>query len=87
LDWDLDELMRSGERAWNLKRRINLNLGLLGANDCLPAPMLKALPNGGAEGYIIPFDEMLAAYYIARGWGEDGVPLREKMDELNLGSL
>ncbi len=87
LDMDLDDLMRSGERAWNLKRRINLNLGLVGANDRLPAPMLEALPDGGAEGYVIPFDEMLSAYYIACGWDESGVPTQEKLEELGLENL
>ena len=87
LDWDLDKLMRSGERGWNLKRKINFNLGLLGANDRLPEPLLRALPDGGAEGYVIPFDEMLSAYYTARGWGEDGVPSHEKLEGLGLGEL
>jgi aldehyde:ferredoxin oxidoreductase len=84
LDMDLDDLMRSGERAWNLKRRINLNLGLVGADDRLPVPVLEALPDGGAQGYIIPFDEMLSAYYKARGWDENGVPTQEKLVELSV---
>ena len=87
LDWDLAELMRSGERGWNLKRRINLNLGLLGANDRLPDPMLKALSDGGAEEYVIPFDKMLSAYYTARNWDEDGIPTQEKLKKLGLGEL
>ncbi len=87
LNMDLDGLMLAGERAWNLKRRINLNLGLLGADDRLPDPMLKALPDGGAEGYTIPFDEMLSAYYKARGWDKNGIPTQEKLGELNLAEL
>ncbi len=82
---DLDALMRAGERGWTLKRMINLNLGLRAANDRLPEPLLKALPDGGAAGYEIPFDEMLSAYYTARGWdAESGVPSREKLIELGL---
>ncbi|RLD06677.1 MAG: hypothetical protein DRI32_02150, partial [Chloroflexi bacterium] len=82
---DLDVLMRAGERGWTLKRMINLNLGLRAANDRLPEPLLKALPDGGAAGYEIPFDEMLSAYYTARGWdAESGVPSREKLIELGL---
>ena len=82
---DLDALMRAGERGWTLKRMINLNLGLRAANDRLPEPLLKALPDGGAAGYEIPFDEMLSAYYTARGWdAESGVPTREKLNELGL---
>ena len=85
LDWDLTDLMRAGERGWTLKRLINLNLGLVAANDHLPEPLLKALPDGGAAGYEIPFAEMLAAYYAARGWdAETGAPTREKLNELGL---
>jgi aldehyde:ferredoxin oxidoreductase len=88
LDWSLDDMMRSGERGWNLKRMINLNLGLLPSDDRLPAPMLEALPDGGAEGYVIPFDEMLSAYYTARSWdAETGKPTHEKLVELNLENL
>ena len=88
LDWDLDDLIRSGERGWNLKRLINLNLGLRAANDRLPDPLLKALPDGGAEGYIIPFDEMLSAYYTARSWdAETGAPTNKKLAELGLGDI
>ena len=87
LDLDLDGLMLSGERAWNLKRRINLNLGLVGANDRLPTPLLEPLNDGGAAGYIIPFDEMLAAYYTARGWDENGIPKQEKLVALGLDTL
>ncbi len=84
---DLDDLMRAGERGWNLKRRINLNLGLVGADDHLPDPILQPLNDGGAAGYLIPFDEMLTAYYTARGWDENGIPTPEKLAELGLAGL
>ncbi|MBT3321837.1 MAG: aldehyde ferredoxin oxidoreductase family protein [Anaerolineae bacterium] len=88
LELSLDDLMRSGERGWNLKRLINLNLGLSAANDRLPEPLLEPLPDGGAEGYIIPFDEMLSAYYTARSWNaETGAPTHEKLKELGLVEL
>ena len=84
-DWALADLLRVGERAWNLKRMINFNLGLTRACDRLPAPLLRAYPDGGAAGYLIPFDEMLAAYYAARSWDpETGAPLLQKLDELAL---
>ena len=88
LDWTLDDLMRSGERAWNLKRAININLGLVAANDRLPDPLLDALPDGGAEGYQIPFDEMLSAYYVARGWDpESGKPVPKRLEALGLSDV
>jgi aldehyde:ferredoxin oxidoreductase len=84
-DFTLEDLLRSGERAWNLKRLINLKLGLTRANDKLPKPLLRAYEDGGAAGYVIPFDEMMSAYYAARGWdAETGVPLPKKLLELDL---
>lgn len=84
-DFSLEDLLRTGERAWNLKRLINLNLGLTRADDSLPKPLLRAYAEGGSAGYVIPFDEMMAAYYIARGWDpETGAPLSEKLLELGL---
>jgi aldehyde:ferredoxin oxidoreductase len=84
-EWTLSDLMLSGERAWNLKRLINLRLGLTRANDTLPKPLLRAVPDGGAAGYIIPFDEMMAAYYAVRDWdAQTGVPNAQKLDKLGL---
>ncbi|MCF6277414.1 MAG: aldehyde ferredoxin oxidoreductase family protein [Anaerolineales bacterium] len=84
-DWDLDVLMRAGERGWNLKRMINLNLGLLPSHDRLPEPLLQPLADGGAAGYEIPFEKMLSAYYTARSWDvESGAPTHEKLQALGL---
>jgi aldehyde:ferredoxin oxidoreductase len=84
-DWTMADLMRCGERAWNLKRLINFRLGLTRANDILPLPLLRPYPDGGAAGYVIPFDEMLSAYYIVRGWDlETGAPNINKLLELGL---
>ncbi|GAB4482408.1 MAG: aldehyde ferredoxin oxidoreductase family protein [Anaerolineales bacterium] len=81
----LEEFLRCGERAWNLKRLINLKLGLTRENDILPKPLLQAYADGGAAGYLIPFDEMMTAYYSARGWDEkSGAPSVQKLDELGL---
>ncbi len=84
-DLTLDDLLRCGERAWNLKRLINFNLGLTRANDRLPKPLLSAYDDGGAAGYIIPFDEMMAAYYTAREWDPNtGAPSAQLLDKLGL---
>ncbi len=84
-DWTLEDLMRCGERAWNLKRLINLKLGLTRDNDTLPPPLLRAYADGGSAGYVIPFEEMMTAYYQARGWdAETGAPRPEKLRELGL---
>lgn len=84
--WTVEDVLRGGERAWNLKRLINIRLGLRRENDRLPKALLTSLPpGGGTGGYVPPFQEMLEAYYVARGWDpEDGFPLRNKLEELGL---
>jgi len=84
-DYSLAEMMHVGERAWNLKRLINLRLGLVREDEVLPKLLREAFQEGGSEGYIVPFDEMLAAYYQARGWdAQSGMPTTAKLNELGL---
>jgi aldehyde:ferredoxin oxidoreductase len=88
LHWDVDEMMRCGERGWNLKRAINNRLGLTRVNDKLPKAFLVPYQEGGSAGYVVPFDEMLRAYYAARGWDPGtGRPKREKLKSLGLGDI
>lgn len=82
----LEDLMTIGERSWNLKRMINCRLGLTGANDRLPKPLLQPLEDGGSAGFTPDFNGMMEAYYLARGWDpETGFPSKEKLDSLGLG--
>ncbi len=84
-EYTLEELLLTGERGWNLKRAINNRLGLTRTQDKLPKTLLDPYPDGGSAGYVIPFTEMLDAYYLARGWdAETGFPTQEKLDELGL---
>jgi aldehyde:ferredoxin oxidoreductase len=85
LGWAVPDLMKSGERAWNLKRAINNRMGLNAYNDKLPKALLEPLKEGGAEGYSPDIEGMLFAYYEARGWDlETGKPMKEKLLELGL---
>lgn len=85
LNWTVADLMKSGERAWNLKRAINNRLGLTRANDRLPKAFLEAYKEGGAAGFIPNLSAMLDAYYHARQWDQKtGKPSRTKLEELGL---
>ena len=85
LNYVVEDLFCVGERGWNMKRAINNRLGLRRANDKLPKALLEPLPDGGAAGYVPPLEEMLSAYYPARGWDpETGCPTREKLLALGL---
>jgi aldehyde:ferredoxin oxidoreductase len=84
-DWTVEEMMKVGERGWNLKRAINNRLGLTAANDKLPKALLEPLPTGGSDGFTPDIQGMLRAYYEARGWdSQTGCPTREKLVALGL---
>jgi aldehyde:ferredoxin oxidoreductase len=83
--YTLAELLQAGERGWNLKRLINIRLGLTPANDKLPKALLEPYPDGGSAGYRLPFAELISAYYAARGWDPlTGAPTPKKLNELGL---
>jgi aldehyde:ferredoxin oxidoreductase len=85
LDWSVDDLMKFGERSWNLKRAINNRMGLTRANDKLPKALLIPLSDGGSEGFVPDIDGMLSAYYQHRGWDmATGKPSREKLSALGM---
>ena len=85
LYWSVDDMMKFGERSWNLKRAINNRMGLTRANDKLPKALLTPYPDGGSEGFVPDIKAMLIAYYEVRGWDkETGKPSREKLSELGM---
>jgi aldehyde:ferredoxin oxidoreductase len=87
LNWDIEEMLRAGERGWNLKRVINNRLGLTHNNDKLPKEFLQPFADHpkGANGYVPDFEKMLKSYYSARGWDADtGYPTKERLASLGL---
>jgi aldehyde:ferredoxin oxidoreductase len=85
--WDhsIDSLMEIGARAWNLKRAINIRLGLVPEESRLPKHLMIELEDGGAAGYVPPLDEMLEAYYEFRDWDDEtGRPSRDRLRKLGL---
>ena len=88
LDVTEDDLLKAGERIWNLERYYNNLVGFDGADDSLPPRFVagsdKAIPaQGGAEGSLAELDKMKDEYYEVRGW-VDGVVPDEKLDELDI---
>ncbi|RPJ21804.1 MAG: aldehyde ferredoxin oxidoreductase [Chloroflexi bacterium] len=88
LDWTVEDMLRCGERGWNLKRAINNRMGLTRVNDKLPKALLEPFPDGGSAGFKPDLPGMLSAYYAARGWDpETGKPAREKLSQLGLDDI
>lgn len=88
IEYSGDELMKCGERIWNLERVFNMACGFTGADDTLPPRILnEPQKNGAYKGSVNRLHEMLPEYYQLRGWSPVGVPTAEKMQELNLKQL
>lgn len=84
--WDLteSELLKIGERIYNIERRLMNMLGIDGKDDTLPSRLLKEkIREGPAKGHVGRLAEMLPEYYELRGW-VNGVPKEEKLKELEL---
>jgi len=88
VNFTLNDFITVGERTWNLERLWNLRAGFSKADDSLPQRLLKeAFAAGPAAGVTVDLETMLADYYRARGWSEDGIPSQEKLAELGLEAL
>ncbi|MFQ6077364.1 MAG: aldehyde ferredoxin oxidoreductase family protein [Candidatus Bathyarchaeia archaeon] len=82
-DWTVDEMLRNGERIYNLERKFSVREGI-GTEDTLPRRLLEEpMPEGPAKGYVNKLGPMLEEYYRIRGW-VNGVPTKEKLEELGI---
>lgn len=85
VEMTLEELMKAGERIWNLEKLFNMKAGFTGKEDRLPDRIVKEpMPAGPAKGQVVHLDKMLPEYYELRGWDKDGVPTKERLKELGL---
>ncbi|MCL4426491.1 MAG: aldehyde ferredoxin oxidoreductase C-terminal domain-containing protein [Firmicutes bacterium] len=84
-DYDLAELMSSGERVWMEKRLLNLRRGLTRADDHLPRVHNRPLESGPAAGSLPDMSLLLEEYYRRRGLDPaTGWPTPAKLKELGL---
>jgi len=89
IDIDKRELMKCGERAWNLLRVANVREGFSRKDDEPPEswfaePTFVDYCKGTVKITKEIVDMFLDDYYEERGWNKDGVPTREKLLELGL---
>ena len=84
-NWGKDELLTTSERIFQLKRLINLRLGITAADDRLPTRFVaEPRPTGSAAGNLPDMELMMPVYYELRGWDEHGVPSPERLAQLGL---
>lgn len=84
-NYDMAGLMRAAERIINTERLFLVKAGFSKKDDALPPRITdEPVPNGPAAGNVCHLDDMLGPYYKLRGWNADGIPEKEKLQELGL---
>ena len=81
-----EDLMRVGERIWNVERLYNLREGFSKDDDMLPDRFFAEEVNGrviAREEFLKTLDE----YYRMRGWTDNGVPTERTLKRLGLTEL
>ena len=82
------DMIKVGERVWNLERLYNMREGFTRADDTLPPRLLNEAPQDGpSQGWVVHLEPMLKEYYRGRGWDENGQPTVKKLEELELADL
>ncbi|MFZ1768812.1 MAG: aldehyde ferredoxin oxidoreductase C-terminal domain-containing protein, partial [Caldilinea sp.] len=84
LGYSADELLKCGERIYNLERHYNNLAGFREGSDYLPKRFThEASTMPGSEGHVCELDLMLEEYYADRGWVNGVVP-EAKLKELEI---
>jgi aldehyde:ferredoxin oxidoreductase len=79
-----DDVLKTGERIYNLERYYNNLNGFREGSDSLPKRFLEeASDQPGSKGHVCELDKMLVEYYEARGW-KNGVVPDSKLKELGI---
>lgn len=79
-----DDVLKTGERIYNLERYYNNLAGFREGSDYLPKRFTtepSTMP--GSQGHVCELDLMLEEYYKARGW-QNGVVPEDKLKELGI---
>ena len=81
-----EEMLKIGERIYNLERAFNLKAGISPDEDTLPDRFIEEeMPEGPNKGAVVQLDKLLPEYYKIRGWTEEGLIPEEKLRELEIG--
>ena len=79
-----DDVLKTGQRIYNLERHYNNLNGFGEGSDMLPKRFTEeASTMPGSEGHVCELDDMLAEYYEKRGW-DNGVVSEAKLKELEI---
>ena len=83
-----EEMLKAGERIFNLQRLFNYRMKGWDAKDDVwqDKKVYEPAVSGAFRGKPIPWNETLQEYYAIRGWSKEGLPTKSKLTELKLGN-
>lgn len=86
-----EELHASARRIVTAKKLFNIREGWTAAEDTLPKRFLsEGLPDSGSSNAVLPrerLEEMIQAYYAARGWDRQGYVPSDSIRDLSLAEV
>jgi aldehyde:ferredoxin oxidoreductase len=82
---DLEQLLKAGERIFQLQRALSCKLGISNKDDVLPELITRPIPEGGTEGHVPNMQKMLPEYYALRDWDKStGKPSKKRLETLGM---
>ncbi|MEM1588778.1 MAG: aldehyde ferredoxin oxidoreductase C-terminal domain-containing protein, partial [Candidatus Bathyarchaeia archaeon] len=88
--WKIDgwELLKIGDRIFNLARAFNVREGIRRKDDMLPPRIMQPATTGSTKGVgITNYEGMLNEFYKLEEWDENGIPKPEKLKRLGLNDV
>jgi aldehyde:ferredoxin oxidoreductase len=81
----MDELLKAGERTFEMQRSLSCKLGITAKDDVLPELAMRPIPEGGTEGHVPNMGKMLPEYYALRDWNKTtGKPSKKRLESLGI---
>jgi len=82
---NMEQLLKAGERIFQLQRALSCKLGITSKDDVLPELILRPIPDGGQEGHVPDMEKMLPEYYAIRDWDNmTGKPSKQRLENLGM---
>lgn len=78
------EMLEAGERIHLLERYMNTREGISKKDDILPARISSEPRPEDAKQRTIPLAKMLKEYYKIKGYDENGIPKKEKLEKMGI---
>ena len=83
-NYTVEDVLKTGERIYNMERMFNKAAGMKPEDDCLPKRLTdEPIADGPSKGQVNRLSETLPMYYEARGW-VNAFPTDETLKRLGL---